>query len=563
MENLELMQIVAIIVALLVTGIPLGRYMAKVYEAKTHALQRPLGWLEKGIYRLGGVNPTAEMNWKQYAFALLIFNFLGLILLTAMQLGQGLLPLNPANLPNVPFWLAFNTAASFVTNTNWQAYSGEATMSHLTQMSGLAVQNFVSAATGMAVAAALARGLAKKSAATIGNFWADLTRSVVYILLPLSLIFAIVLVSQGVVQNFSANVATRTLEGIEQVLPMGPAASQIAIKQLGTNGGGFFGVNSAHPFENPTPLSNFLQIFAMLLIPFATPIMFGSLIGSKKHGHALLITMAALFVLFLGAALWSELSLHPFTISGPAFEGKEIRFGVVSSVLWSIATTATSNGSVNAALSSLTPLAGGFGLLNIMLGEVVFGGVGSGLYGLVMFAIITVFIAGLMVGRTPEYLGKKIEAREIQYAMIAVVLPSVLILTGAAIAATNAVGLSSLSSKGPHGLSEILYAFSSATGNNGSAFAGLNANTTFYNATLASCMLAGRFLIILPVLAIAGSLAAKKTTPPSPGTFPVEGTLFITLLIGIILIVGALTFLPALSLGPIVEHLLMQAGKTF
>ncbi len=559
--HLEFAQIVALVFALALLGPPLGWYMASVYDAKNHALRRPLGWLESGIYKLGGINPGVEMNWRQYAFALLIFNFFGFFWLMLLQLMQGILPLNPTNLPSVPFWLALNTAVSFVTNTNWQAYSGEATMSHFTQMVGLGVQNFVSAATGMAVAVALARGLAAKSCLTIGNFWADLTRSVVYILLPLSIIFAVVLVSQGVIQNFSANIAAQTLEGVAQILPMGPAASQIAIKQLGTNGGGFFGVNSAHPFENPTPLANILQILAILLIPVATPIMFGRLIGNKRHGQALLIAMAAIFVVFLGAALWSELASIP--AAGTVMEGKETRFGVVGSVLWAIATTATSNGSVNAMHSSLTPLAGGVALLNMMLGEVVFGGVGCGLYGIVMFAILTVFIAGLMVGRTPEYLGKKIEAREIKYAVIAVVLPSVLILTGAAVAATTEMGLSSLASKGPHGLSEILYAFSSAAGNNGSAFAGLNANTPFYNSALAICMLLGRFLIIVPVLAIAGSLGAKKITPPSPGTFPVDGGLFITLLIGTIVIVGALTFLPALSLGPVIEHLLMLAGKTF
>lgn len=563
LETIEFMQIGVAALILLAIGVPLGTFMAKVYSAEGHFLHSPLGWLEKLLYKGGGVDPSSEMNWRQYAYALLIFNFLGIVLLMVLQLMQGLLPLNPAGLPNVPFWLALNTAVSFVSNTNWQAYSGESTMSQLTQMTGLGVQNFVSAATGMAVAVALARGIARKSTSLIGNFWVDLTKSVIYILIPLSLVFSLFLVSQGVIQNFSASITAHTLEGVEQVLPMGPAASQIAIKQLGTNGGGFFGVNSAHPFENPTPLSNFLQILAILLIPIATPVMFGRLIGNKGHGYALLTAMGTMFVLFLGTGLWSEISMSPIYGNEVSLEGKETRFGVVSSVLWALSTTATSNGSVNAMHSSLTPLTGGLGLLNMMLGEIVFGGVGCGLYGIALFAILTVFIAGLMVGRSPEYLGKKIEAKEIKYTVIAVVLPSILILTGAAFAATSELGLSSLSSKGPHGLSEILYAYTSAAGNNGSAFAGLNANTPFYNITLSLCMLLGRFLVIVPVLAIAGSLANKKVTPPSSGTFPLDGPLFIVLLIGVILIIGALTFLPALSLGPIAEHFLILKGEVF
>lgn len=562
MEAFEYTQIAALAGTLLLLAVPLGHYMAQVYSDESPLL-KPLKLLETAIYKLCGANPSADMTWKDYAWALLIFNFLGFIALLVLQFSQHMLPLNPEHFPSVPGWLAVNTAISFVTNTDWQAYSGESTMSLLTQMVGLGVQNFLSAATGMAVAVALARGISRKSVGSIGNFWVDLTRSILYILLPLSVILAVVLVSQGVIQNFSHHIVAHTLSGTEQILPMGPAASQVAIKQLGTNGGGFFGANSAHPFENPTPLSNGLQILAILLIPCATPFMFGRLIGNKRHGRALFAAMTILFAAFLAVGLWSE-SL-PNKAVGPAsfMEGKEVRFGSVGSVLWSIATTATSNGSVNAMQSSLSALTGGTSLLNIMLGEVVYGGVGCGLYGIVMFAILTVFIAGLMVGRTPEYLGKKIEAREIKYAVIAVVVPSILILTGSAIAATTQMGLSSLLSKGPHGLTEILYAFSSAAANNGSAFGGLNANTTFYNAALALCMVVGRFLIIIPVLGIAGSLGSKKITPPSPGTFPVDGSLFVWLLIAVILIVGALTFFPALCLGPIVEHLLMGLGKTF
>lgn len=563
MQNTEYLQIIALVVVLLLLGVPLGAYMARIYDGKTDGILTPLRWIELRVYRLIGVNSATEMTWKQYVAALLVFNLFGFIVLYLMQILQNILPLNPAGMPPVPAWLALNTAVSFVTNTNWQAYSGEASMSLLTQMAGLGVQNFVSAATGMAVAVALARGIARKSSPSIGNFWVDLTRSILYILLPLSLVFAVVLVSQGVVQNFSPNVVAKTVEGIDQVLPMGPAASQIAIKQLGTNGGGFFGVNSAHPFENPNPISNFLQILAILLIPFATPIMFGRMVGNRKHGIALLAAMTVLFTTLLVVGLYAETHINPVLGNAGAMEGKEVRFGVLSSILWTISTTATSNGSVNAMISSMSPLAGGVALLNIMLGEVVYGGVGCGLYGIVMFAVLTVFIAGLMVGRTPEYLGKKIEAREIKFAVIAAVVPSILILGGAAIAATTDVGLSSLLSKGPHGLSEILYAFSSAAGNNGSAFAGLNANTPFYNCALAICMLLGRFLVIVPVLGIAGSLSAKKFIPPSQGTFPIEGGLFTGLLIAVILIVGALTFFPALSLGPIAEHLLMVVGRTF
>lgn len=563
MATSDIVQIVIYLALLILLAVPLGQFIGKVLGGENHLLLRPLGWLEQLLYKCGGISPTKEMNWKSYGIALAAFNLAGLTFLLVLQLIQANLPLNPANLPNVPFWLAVNNAISFVTNTNWQAYSGEATMSYLTQMLGLGVQNFLSAATGIAVAVALARGLSRKTTHDLGNFWVDMTRSTVYVLLPLSIVFAVILISQGVVQNFSSYLSYQTLEGANQNLPFGPAASQVAIKQLGTNGGGFFGVNSAHPFENPTPLSNFLQILAILLIPAAIPIAFGRLVKNMKHGYSVLAVMFALLAASLIASCASEAMVSPVLGHIGFLEGKEVRFGVGSSVLWGVTTTLASNGSVNSMLSSFSPLAGGIAMLNIMLGEVVFGGVGSGMYGMALFVILAVFIAGLMVGRTPEYLGKKIEAGEIKLAVIGVLAPSVIILVFSAIACISDVGLSSLANKGPHGLSEILYAFASAAGNNGSAFAGLNGNTTFYNTMLGMAMLVGRYAVIFPVLAIAGSLAAKKQTPPSTGTFPTEGGLFATLLGSTVLIVGALTFFPALCLGPIIEHFLMLAGRTF
>jgi K+-transporting ATPase ATPase A chain len=523
----------------------------------------PLKAIECWAYQLAGCSPGKEMRWTQYAAALLWFNLVGLLALLGLQLAQQRLPLNPANLPGVPWPLALNTAVSFVTNTNWQAYSGEVVMSNLTQMVGLTVQNFVSAATGMAVLLALARGVARKSTAMVGNFWTDLVRCIVYVLLPLSLAFALVLVAQGVVQTFAPYVEVATLEGAKQVVPLGPVASQIAIKQLGTNGGGFFGVNSAHPFENPTPLTNFLQMFAILLLPAAQVFMFGQMAGSRKHGWALLRAMLVLLITALGASLWSECRGNPIFAGVAPMEGKETRFGVVNSVLWAVTTTAASNGSVNAMHDSLTPLSGLVALFNIMLGEVVFGGVGAGLYSMLAFVVLTVFMAGLMVGRSPEYLGKRIEKREIIMAMIAVLAPCVVILSFSALALITEAGRSSVTNAGPHGVSQILYAFSSMAGNNGSAFAGLSANTPFYNLLGAVAMLIGRFAVILPMLAIAGGLAAKKVCPPTSGTFPTDGPLFVVLLVGVVLIVGALTFFPALTLGPVVEHLLMQQGRVF
>jgi K+-transporting ATPase ATPase A chain len=455
-----------------------------------------------------------------------------------------------------------NTAVSFVTNTNWQNYSGEAVMSYLTQMLGLTVQNFLSAATGMAVLVAMARGLARKSGHTLGNFWADLVRSTLYILVPLSVVFALVLVAQGVVQTFSPYVDAVSLEGHAQQIPLGPAASQIAIKQIGTNGGGFFGVNSAHPFENPTPLTNFLEMLFILLLPSALVDTYGRLVGSRRQGWVILAAMYLLFIAGLAFALWAEYQPGPLT-GLVNMEGKETRFGVANSVLWATATTAASNGSVNCMHDSLSPLAGMVAMVNLMLGEVVFGGVGAGLYGMLMYVLLTVFMAGLMVGRSPEYLGKRVEKGEVIWAMVATLVPFVLLLLFSAIACVASFGLSSLNNSGPHGLSEILYAFSSMAGNNGSAFAGLTGNTDFYNLSGAFVMLVCRFVVIIPALAIAGSMAAKKITPPGAGTFPTDSLLFVLMLIGVVVIVSGLTHFPALTLGPIIEHLLMLQGRGF
>jgi K+-transporting ATPase ATPase A chain len=541
----------------------LGKYIKQVIGGEKHLLTPIFGWLERLIYRFCGVDSQQEMNWKQYLWALLCFNFFGFVVVFALQMTQAWLPLNPAKVPNTSWHLALNTAISFVTNTNWQSYSGESTMSYLTQMAALGVQNFLSAATGLAVLIALMKGLIKNTKQQLGNFWADLTRSVVYILLPLSILFAVVLVGQGVVQTFSSYTDSTTLEGVKLVIPLGPAASQIAIKQIGTNGGGFFGVNSAHPFENPTPFSNFLEMLALLLIPAALTYTYGLFIGSKKQGWTLFGAMLIILCVGLGVSLYAEYATNPALHIAGSMEGKETRFGIVNSIIWSTATTVASNGSVNAMHDSLSPLAGLVAMFNMMLGEVVFGGVGSGLYGMIAFVILTVFIAGLMVGRTPEYLGKKIESFEVRMALIAVLAPAVCILAFTAIAVSTHAGLAGLNNKGPHGLSEILYAFTSACGNNGSAFAGLTTNTPFYNILLSICMLVGRFGVIIPMMAIAGSMAGKKITPVSSGTFHTDNGMFLILLIGVIVIVGGLTFFPALSLGPILEHLLMQAGRTF
>jgi K+-transporting ATPase ATPase A chain len=559
----ESIQLIVFMILLIVLSPLLGRYMARVFMGEKHFMQPVFGWIEKSVYRVSGIKSEEEMNWKTYTWGVLLFNLFGFILLYLLQMFQSYLPLNTEKLPNVSWHLSFNTAMSFVTNTNWQSYSGENTLSYLVQMLGLTVQNFVSAATGIAVALALIRGLTRKTTESIGNFWVDMTRSVIYVLLPLAIILTILLVGQGTVQTFSHYVKATTLQGGQQVIALGPAASQIAIKQLGTNGGGFFGANSAHPFENPTPFSNLLEMFSLIIISAGLVFTFGHYMKSKRQARAIFITMFVLFAVGIAISLWSEYSHNNVLNVSGAMEGKETRFGVMNSVLWSVTTTVTSNGSVNAMHDSLSPLSGLVAMFNLMLGEIIFGGVGSGLYGIIIFVILTVFIAGLMVGRTPEYLGKKIEAFEMKMAILAVLAPSIVIKLFSAIACSVPAGLSSLNNAGPHGLSEILYAFSSAAGNNGSAFGGLNANTVFYNLMIGFGMLIGRYGIIVPVMAIAGSMAKKKVTPVSSGTFRTDNWLFVMLLISVILIVGGLTFFPPLALGPIVEHLLMNLGVTF
>jgi len=568
---------VALYAALLIVAVkPLGAYMARVYEGQRVLLERPLGWLERIIYRAAGVQPDEGMDWKTYARAMLAFNFLGLVFVYLLQRTQTWLPLNPQGLGGVPRDLAFNTAASFASNTNWQSFSGETTLSYLTQLLGLAVQNFVSAATGMAVLVALIRGLRQRSGKTLGNFWADLVRGTLYILLPLSLVLALVLVSQGVVQTFHASETVELLHAAtgpnsqaitEQHIALGPAASQIAIKQLGTNGGGFFNVNSAHPFENPTPLTGLLEMLAILLIPAALTYTFGRMVGDTRQGWALLAAMLLIFVAAFAVVWHAEAAGNPaFASIGVAehpgnMEGKEVRFGIVNSALWATATTAASNGSVNAMHDSFTPVGGLVPLLLIDLGEIVFGGVGSGLYGMLVFVFVAVFIAGLMIGRTPEYLGKKIEAFEMKMAALVILIPAALVLVGAATAVIAKSGVSAVGNPGPHGFSEILYAFSSAGNNNGSAFAGLASNNLFYNLALGIAMLVGRFGVAVPVLAMAGSLASKKVVPAGAGTLPTHTTLFVALLVGVILLVGALTFFPAVALGPVVEQLIMAGMK--
>jgi K+-transporting ATPase ATPase A chain len=571
-----LLQIVIYFIVLISGAILLGNYIAKVYSGMPFFLNRLLGPLERWIYQCCRVEAEKEMSWKVYAGGLLIFNLTGCLVVYLLQRLQGILPLNPQGLTAVPPDLAFNTAVSFVTNTNWQSYGSETTMSCLTQMAGLAVQNFASAASGIAVLMALIRGLKRTLTQTIGNVWVDLTRSIVYVLLPLSLVMALFLVSQGVVQTLSSPAKVQLLEQTrdekdqmvaEQVVPLGPVASQVAIKQLGTNGGGFYNANSAHPLENPTALSNFLEMLAILLIPAALCITYGRMVGDRRQGWALLAAMMLILLPLLGVCLYSEqagnVSFWSMNIdqaagalqTGGNMEGKEVRFGIVNSVLWAVATTAASNGSVNAMHDSFTPLGGLVPLWLIQLGEIVFGGVGSGLYGMLMFVILTVFIAGLMVGRTPEYLGKKIESFEIKMSSLVILVPAAVILIGTALAVIAKAGLAGIANPGPHGFSEILYAFSSTANNNGSAFAGLNANAFFYNVTLGLAMLIGRFWLMIPVLAAAGSLARKKTVPAGVGTLPTHTPLFVLFLVAIVILVGALTFIPALALGPIAEHL--------
>jgi potassium-transporting ATPase potassium-binding subunit len=591
------LQLLVYLVVLIALAKPLGIYMARVYEGRT-------SWLapvERVIYGLAGTDARHEMGWKAYALAMLVFNLVGLLAVYALQRLQAVLPLNPQALSAVSPDSSFNTAVSFATNTNWQGYGGESSMSYLTQMLALTVQNFVSAAAGMACLVALIRGFARRTATTIGNFWVDLTRTVLYIMLPLSLLVAVVLVSQGVVQTLSAYPKAAVLQPVqyddpmldkdgkpvldekgqpktrkarltEQVVAVGPAASQIAIKQLGTNGGGFFNVNSAHPFENATPLSNFIEMLSILAIPAALCYTFGVMVGDRRQGWAVLAAMTVILVPLLvvcavaeqrGATLAQQGVDHTASElqAGGNMEGKEVRFGIANSALWATATTAASNGSVNAMHDSFTPLGGLVPMWMIQLGEVAYGGVGSGLYGMLMFAIVAVFVAGLMVGRTPEYLGKKIEAYEMKMSSLVVLIPPALVLIGTAVGVVTTAGKAGMANPGIHGLSEVLYAFSSASNNNGSAFAGLSANTPFYNTALGLAMLFGRYWLAVPVLAIAGSLAAKKTVPAGSGTLPTHTPLFVVLLVGVVILVGALTFVPALALGPIVEHLTLIAAK--
>jgi len=575
------LQIGLYLIVLIALVKPLGWYMARVYEGNSFGLDRGLGPFERLLYRLCGVRSDEEMNWKTYALVMLLFNFAGLIVVYALQRLQHFLPLNPQGFGAVTPDSAFNTAISFASNTNWQGYGGETTMSYLTQMLALTVQNFVSAAAGMATLVALIRGLARRTAQTIGNFWVDLTRTTLYILLPLAIVLALIQVSQGVIQNFNAYQNVPLLQPTvdsngnavtEQLLPMGPAASQVAIKQLGTNGGGFFNANSAHPFENSTPLANFFELLAILLIPAALCYTFGKMVGDTRQGWAVLAVMTIIFVALLALCVGAEQNGNPnFTKlgidqsasslqSGGNMEGKEVRFGIANSALWATATTAASNGSVNSMHDSYTPLGGLVPMWLMQLGEVIYGGVGSGLYGMLVFAIIAVFVAGLMVGRTPEYLGKKIEAYEMKMASLVILIPPIVVLGFTALAVVTDAGKATIYNPGVHGFSEVLYAFSSQGNNNGSAFAGLGANNPFYNLTGGLAMLFARYWLAIPTLAIAGSLARKKIVPTGPGPLPTHNALFIVLLIGVVIIVGALTFIPALALGPIVEQLMAHGA---
>ena len=548
---------------------PVGAGLAAIAEGRRNFLTPVLGPVERGLYRLAGIDPVREQSWLGYAASMLAFKAAGFVLLYALLRLQGWLPFNPAGQPAVPPDLSFNTAVSFLTNTNWQSYAGETTMSYFSQMAGLTVQNFASAAAGIAIAMAFVRGFARRSAATIGNYWADLVRITLYILLPLSLIIALVFVWQGVPQTLGPYVDATTLEGAKQTIALGPVASQEAIKMLGTNGGGFFNANSAHPFENPTALTNLIQLLAIFTIGAGLTSMFGRMVGDRRQGWAVFAAMGVLFLAGVSIAYWSEAQGNPLLTAlgvDPSLgnmEGKEVRFGAALSALFATVTTDASCGAVNAMHESFLPLGGAVPLVNMMLGEIIYGGVGSGLYGFLLFAIVAVFVAGLMVGRTPEYLGKKIEAKEVKMTMLAILCLPLAMLGFTAVAVVLPGAVASISASGPHGFSEALYAYVSAAANNGSAFAGLSANTPWWNVSLAVGMLIGRFFVIIPALAIAGSLAAKKTVPPSSGTFPTNGPLFVGLVVGVILIVGGLTFFPALALGPIVEHLAMVAGTTY
>ena len=546
---------------------PLGAYMTRVFAGERTFLSPILVPAERGLYALAGISKRDEQRWTSYAAAMLAFNLAGLLLLYLLQRMQGVLPLNPAGMAAVRPELSFNTAISFVTNTNWQNYGGESTMSYLTQMVGLTVQNFVSAATGMAIAVALIRAFAGASGKSIGNFWVDMTRATLYVLLPVCLVLATIYVARGVPQTFGPYLEATTLEGAKQIIALGPVASQLAIKMIGTNGGGFFNANSSHPFENPDAISNMLQMVSIFAIGAAFTNVFGRMVGNQRQGWAILSAMGLLFVAGVAVTYWAEASgnslMHAFGLQGGNMEGKEARFGIVLSSLFAVVTTAASCGAVNAMHGSFTALGGVIPLLNMQLGEVIVGGVGAGFYGIVLFIVVAVFVAGLMVGRTPEYLGKKIEAKEMKMAVLAILSLPLAMLVFTAIASMLPTAVASIGTAGPHGFSEILYAYSSAAANNGSAFGGLTGNTPWYNITLGFGMLMGRFLVIVPALAIAGSLIAKKTVPASAGTFPTDGPLFVGLLVGTILIVGGLTFFPAQALGPVVEHLAMLAGQTF
>ena len=561
------MLILAFVGLLLALTRPVGLWLFALYEGRRTPLHALLGPVERGFYRLSGIDPAQEQGWRRYAVHMLIFNAVLLLFTYAILRLQALLPLNSPGYAGASAHLAFNTAVSFTTNTNWQSYAGESTLSNLSQMLGLAIHNFLSAATGIALAFALFRGFARHNAATVGNFWADMTRVTLYLLLPVSIFYALFLIASGVPQTLSASVDATTLEGARQTLALGPVASQEAIKMLGTNGGGFFNANSAHPFENPTALTNFVQMLSIFVIGFGLTWTFGKAVGDVRQGRAILVAMLAIFLIGVAVTYWQEAAgnpvLHQLGAAGGNMEGKEVRFGIAASSLFSVVTTAASCGAVNAMHDSFTALGGLIPLLNIQLGEVVVGGVGAGIYGFLLFAILAVFVAGLMVGRTPEYVGKKIESREVKLAVLAIAVLPLVILGFSAIASVLPAGLAGPLNRGPHGFSEILYAFTSAVGNNGSAFAGLSANTPFYNGLLGVAMWLGRFFVIVPMLAIAGGLAAKGHVPATAGSFPTTGPLWTGLLIGIILVVGGLTFLPGLALGPIADHLAMIHGQLF
>jgi K+-transporting ATPase ATPase A chain len=575
MNSNAIIQIALFSLIIIAISVPLGLYMAKVFAGERTFLDPVFVPAERLIYRLCGVDPATEQTWIEYATSLLLFSVVGMVTLYALQRLQGWLPLNPQGLGAISTDSSFNTASSFITNTNWQSYTPETTMSYLTQMAGLAYHNIVSAAAGLALAIAVIRGFVRRERKTLGNFWYDLTRATLWVLVPICVVFTLILIWQGVPQNFSAYTQVKTLEHATQTIAQGPVASQIAIKQLGTNGGGFFNANSAHPYENPTPLTNLLETIALFALGAGLTHTFGKMAGDRRQGWALFAAMGLLFLMGVTVANWSEQRGNPqfaklgldqsatATQSGGNMEGKEVRFGIVDSAMWATATTDASNGSVNAMHDSFTPLGGLVPLLNLHLGEVVFGGVGTGLAGMIVMAVLTVFIAGLMVGRTPEYLGKKIQSREMKLAMLYILIFPAVILLPTAVAVTSKLGLAGIANPGPHGFSEILYAYSSCAANNGSAFAGLSANTPFYNWTLGFVMLFGRFMMMIPVLAIAGSLVHKKAVPESAGTFPTNGSVFVVLLIAVVLIVGALTFFASWALGPVVEHLAMMAGHLY